>query len=392
MRSLIETELISNESPNTKERLLYIDNLRLLIIVLVVSIHLAVTVSGFGSWYYIYGAHLDTLSTVWFAFYQSFTQGYFLGLLFMVSGYFVAASYDRKGFGWFVGDRFKRLIIPTLIFMIAITPFIEIVELGNKPGGFNLVGFLSRTGPMWFAAALFGFSLIYGLFRLIGSKPAVVSKQETGNQVPKWKQLKPTRGLAISLILIIAVFAFLIRIVQPIGTDILNFQLCYFSSYIVLFIAGIIAYRNNLFTKISYRTGKRWLITAIALGFLAWFVLVAISTATRSTAALQGGLTWQSAAFSVWESFVAVSMSIGLIAVFREKFNRQSKLVKTLADNSFAVYMFHPLIIIPVTLLLSPVGLYPIVKWLLLCVICVPLCFAATHLVFRKIPLLKKVL
>ncbi len=106
---------------------------------------------------YIEGTHLDTLSTVVFAFYQSFTQGYFLGLLFLISGYFVAGSYDRKGFGRFVGDRFKRLVIPTLIFMIAITPFIEIVELGNKSTGFNLIGFLSGTGPMWFAAALFGF-------------------------------------------------------------------------------------------------------------------------------------------------------------------------------------------------------------------------------------------
>jgi len=375
--------LISDETPKPRERLLYIDNLRLLVIVLVVSIHLAVTVSGFGSWYYLYGTHLDTLSTVWFAFYQSFTQGYFLGLLFMISGYFVAGSYDRKGFGQFVGDRFKRLIIPTLIFMIAITPFIEIVELGNKYSGFNLVGFLSGTGPMWFAVALFGFSLIYGLVRLGSSKSAPASD---------WKQLKPTLGVAVSLALIIAVFAFLIRIVQPIGTDILNFQLCYFASYIALFIIGVLAYRNDLFAKISYRGGKRLVIGAIALGFLVWFVIVAVATATGTTAALEGGLTWQSAAFSTWESFVAVAMSFGLIAVFREKFNGQSRLVKALSDNSFAVYLFHPMIIIPITLLLSPLVLYPVAKWLLLCLICVPLCFAATHFIFRRIPLLKNVL
>ncbi len=267
--------------------------------------------------------------------------------------------------------------------MIAITPFIEIVELGNKPSGFSIYGFLSGTGPMWFAAALFGFSVIYGLVRLVSRKSKANSNQ---------KQVKPTLGFAVSLILIIAVLAFLIRIVQPIGTDILNFQLCYFASYIVLFIVGVLAYRNNMFTKINYRTGKRWLISAIALGFLAWFVLVVVATASGTTADLQGGLTWQSAAFSLWESFVAVAMSIGLIAVFRQKFNRQGKLIKTLSDNSFAVYMFHPMIIIPVTSLFSPLALNPIAKWLLLCVICVPLCFAATYFVFRRIPLLKKVL
>jgi fucose 4-O-acetylase-like acetyltransferase len=368
---------------STKERLLYIDNLRLLVIVLVVSIHLAVTVSGFGNWYYVYCAHLDTLSTVWFAFYQSFTQGYFLGLLFMLSGYFVAGSYDRKGFGGFVGDRFKRLLIPTFIFMSAITPFIEIIELGNKPSGFNLAGFLSGTGPMWFTAALFGFCLIYGISRLFARR---------STPAPEKKPLEPTWGMAVSLVLVIAILAFLIRIVQPIGTDILNFQLCYFASYIVLFIVGILAFRSNLFAKISYRTGKRCLIGAIVLGFLVWFVLVVIVTATGTTGAIDGGLTWQSVAYSIWESSVAVAMSFGLIAVFREKFNRQSKLTKKLTDNSFAVYMFHPMIIIPVTLLLAPLAFYPIAKWLLLCVICIPLCFAATYFIFRRIPLLKKVL
>lgn len=372
--------------------MLYIDNLRLLVIVLVVMVHLAVTVSGLGSWYYVYPNHLDTLSTIWFAFFQSFTQGYFLGLLFLLAGYFVAGSYDRKGFRQFNWDRFKRLVIPTLIFMIAIDPFISLVELGNKFTGFNLINFLSATGPMWFAAALFGFSLIYAFWRLFASIRAPASEQETEKHVPQSSQLKPNFTFAVILILVIAVFAFLIRIIQPIGTSILNFQLCYFSSYIILFIVGILAYRSNLFAKISYRTGKRWLISAFVLGFVVWFFLVVIVTITGTTNAILGGLTWQSAAYSVWESFIAVAMSIGLIGVFKEIFNHQSKLVKTLSDNSFAVYMFHPMIIIPVTILLVPLALYPIPVWLLLCIICIPLCFAATYFIFCRIPLLKKVL
>src|ERR1700730_979546 len=122
---------VRNEMGTVKERLLYVDNLRLMIMAFVVMHHLAVTYSGFGSWYYVEPTHLDTLSNVWFAFYLTFQQGYFLGLLFMIAGYFVAGSYDRKGFGGFVGERFKRLVIPTLIYMVAIDPFIGIIELGN---------------------------------------------------------------------------------------------------------------------------------------------------------------------------------------------------------------------------------------------------------------------
>ena len=161
-----------------KERLFYIDNLRLLMIVFVVMHHLAVTYSGFGSWYYNEGSHLDILSTIWFAFYLSFQQGYFMGFLFMIAGYFAAGSYDRKGFGQFVGERFKRLIIPSLIYMVVITTFIGYVELGNKSDGFSISGFLSGTGVMWFAVALFIFSLIYGLVRLIVRRPAPVSDRK----------------------------------------------------------------------------------------------------------------------------------------------------------------------------------------------------------------------
>jgi glucan biosynthesis protein C len=311
-----------NGMGSVRERLLYIDNLRLMVISFVVMQHLAVTFSGFGSWYYVEGTQLDVLSTIWFAFYESFQQGYFMGLLFLFAGYFAAGSYDRKGFGRFVGDRFTRLVVPTLIYMVAITPFIEYVELGNREGGAasgpSIIDFLSGTGVMWFAAALFIFALLYALVRLLVRRPPPADR----------KRLEPSLGGAVLLILIIAVSAFLIRIVQPIGTSILNMQFCYFASYIVLFVIGIVAYRSDLFARISYRTGKRRLVVGIVLGFLAWLALVIVATATGTTVALNGGLTWQSAAYSLWESFVAIAMSIGLVAVFKEKFNRQSTLVK----------------------------------------------------------------
>jgi glucan biosynthesis protein C len=371
------------ENSKVKERLFYIDNLRLLMIVFVVMHHLAVTYSSFGSWYYNESSHLDTLSTIWFAFYLSFQQGYFMGLLFLIAGFFVAGSYDRKGFGKFIGDRFKRLIIPSLIYMIVIPPLIEYAELGNKWSGFSLVGFLSDTGVMWFAVALFFFSLFYALIRLIFRKPVTVSSTI---------QLKLSFTNAVILILIISVCTFLIRTVQPIGTNVLNMQFCYFAAYIVLFIVGILGYRSNLLAKISYQIAKKWLICGIILGFLIWLVLVIILTINGTTNSIDGGFTLQSAVFSVWGSFVVVAMCIGLIGVFREKFNRQSKLIKKMSDSSFAVYMFHPPIIVAVALLFSPLALLPIVKWIILCIICVPLCFAAAHFIFRRIPLLKDIL
>ena len=97
----------------TPARLYFIDNIRWLIIVQVVVLHAAVTYSALGDWYYKEPANLALLSALAFGIFLSFTQAYFMGLLFLVAGYFVPASFDRKGSRRFLRDRAVRLGIPT---------------------------------------------------------------------------------------------------------------------------------------------------------------------------------------------------------------------------------------------------------------------------------------
>lgn len=89
---------------------------------------------------------------------------------------------------------------------------------------------------------------------------------------------------------------------------------------------------------------------------------------------------------------MAVAMAVGLIALFREKLNYQGKLIKVLSDNSFAVYVFHAPVIIAFSQLIKPLTLLPIVKFAILCFVCIPVCFAFTHFIIRKLPLLKRVM
>ena len=101
-------------------RLAWIDNLRVLTIILVVILHTAVTYSGLGGWYYEEETELDMLSMILFAFFQTFTQAYFMSLLFMVSGYFTRRSLEKKGTANFLGGRLRRLGIPLLIYVFII--------------------------------------------------------------------------------------------------------------------------------------------------------------------------------------------------------------------------------------------------------------------------------
>jgi surface polysaccharide O-acyltransferase-like enzyme len=63
-----------------------------------------------------------------------------------------------------------------------------------------------------------------------------------------------------------------------------------------------------------------------------------------------------------------------------------------MADNSFAVYVFHPVILILVTAALRGFAWHPLAKFAVAAAVAVPLCFVASGLLFRRIALLKRVL
>lgn len=373
------------------KRLYYIDNLRVFVIVLVIMMHLAVTYSGFGSWYYNEGAEINVFEMIVFGFFQSFLQAFFMGLLFLISGYFVPGAYDKKGFGRFIRDRVIRLLIPAAVYMLIINPLVsyylaDFLKMESLPGFFEYYSdyvtsdaILGGSGPMWFVLALFIFNLVYALFRLIRKKPVS-------------RQINITPKLLVGLGLVIALFAFLIRIVQPIGTDFYNMQLCYFVQYIVLFVAGILAYRGDVFSKLDTKKGKRCLFAALVPGFVLWGAIMILSGALDGGELYNGGFKWQSAAFAVWESLTAVAVSYGLLTMFREKYNTRGKLAEGLSKSAFAAYMFHSPVIIAVSLLLRPLTIMPFFKFILISAICVPLCYTIAYYVLIRIPVLKKIL
>jgi len=78
-------------------RLLFIDNLRWTMIILVVSMHAAVTYSNVGNWYYTENARVGTATLFLSATYQAFLQAFFMAILFLIAGFFVPSAFDRKG-------------------------------------------------------------------------------------------------------------------------------------------------------------------------------------------------------------------------------------------------------------------------------------------------------
>lgn len=372
-----------------KTRMLFVDNLRLAVIVLVVCQHAAVTYSGLGGWYYKETLPQSLTSHLFFGVYETFAQSFFMGVLFLLAGYYAAASLRAKGTWAFIKGRFVRLGAPALFYMAVLQPLIIYYLLNGVQVRIDVPfavyyrhyltsrEFPSGSGPMWFALALLVFCLVYALAKL-RARPA--------GPIPESAVL-PARlvwGLAAAA----SLGAFLLRLCWPLGTNVLNMQLGFFSQYIILFCFGTAAYGRNWLLGVDAARGRRLVLAAVA-GIPLLVVLVFASGALEGNTAYRGGLNWSSAAFAVWESFTGVFMAVGLLGVLRAGWNTQTPLVQALSAGAFAVYVFHPPVLIAITLGLRSVELGAWPKYLLACVLALPACFAVAWLVLRT-PLLRE--
>ncbi len=374
-------------------RLEFIDNLRWVMIVLVVSMHAAVTYSHLGSWYFMEDPKPGPVTAVVFAIYQTFLQAFFMGLLFLIAGYFVPPAFDRKGVGRFLRDRAVRLGVPSLLFMLLIQPFTVYCLLpSSEHSGQSLFRaywayvssgrFIGGSGPMWFTVALLCFCAVYGAVKVLSGRTP-----QTEPDAPL-----PTHNQLVGLALLIALCTFVVRTVQPIGTSVLNMQFCFFSQYVLLFAVGIYAWRRNWVLRIPYAFGMRWLRLTLIWGTLVWFALGFAVVHTHTESRLAGGFTWQSAGLTLWESFFCVGVCVGLVVWFREKVNRQGSFARWLSDNCFAVYLFHTPMLIAITLATRGIEAPKLFKFVLATVLGVAATYLASSFVFRRIPWLKRVL
>lgn len=89
------------ENLKTQSRLTHIDDVKSLVIFLVVMLHSSVTYSGLGSWYVIEDRSdaIGTVPMAVFGLFNSFNQAWFMGIMFLFGGYFAAEALARKGPG-----------------------------------------------------------------------------------------------------------------------------------------------------------------------------------------------------------------------------------------------------------------------------------------------------
>ena len=392
------TPLLAQPQPPTKPRMLYIDNLRSVLISMVVLLHLAITYGANGDWWYNEKVPESALSGVALTLYTTIAQAFTLAFFFMISSYFCPPAYDKKGPGAFAKDKLKRLGIPFLFYFAVLNPILVMMvhvfdgQPAIPPGVSPLAFWVGSLGPglMWFVEALLIFSFGYLLWRLATARRSQASPLPSGSQAERGA---PGNGALALFAFGVGLVTFVVRLVLPVGywLEPFHFQLAQSPQYIAYFVVGLLAYRRGWFagTKVSQARLWTWVVAALIVAYPV--IVVAGGVLETGAGPFLGGLTWQSLLYSVGEQFLCIGIVVALGVWFRERFNHQGRLAANMGADSYAVYIFHPFVIVPLAFVLGGITMLGLLKWLWVAPLALALSFLLAHGV-RKLPVARDVL
>lgn len=373
---------------NSGPRLLYIDNIRILLICLVITTHCSITYGGPGSWYFTDPGNSSVTPFI-LSVIDSLNQSFFMGFFVLVSAYFVVGSLLRKGRSRFTRDRLIRLGIPLLVWVLLINPLILLIILrgaGTLPmPPATLLNPLTGAGlgPMWFVFFLLVATFAYLLWTGF-CKPAQPADQES----------HPFPGFAsiIALGLLLGIVTAIVRIFLPIGSMwLFGFQLPFFPQYIAAFIIGIYAAQNNWFDDIPARVGKTCAVAALLLVAIQPVFVYLILNSPAGLSQVMGGLRGQAVLFALWEQMAAVMIITAMLWCFSLRLNHQGPVARAMAGDSYTVYIIHPVVLILLSMAFAGLALPSLAKFLIVLPLAICCSFALAH-VIRAVPGVTRVL
>lgn len=319
-------------------RQVFIDRLRIALTAWVILHHVAIVYGGSGGWYWREEANGSNRLLLYF---NAVNQSFFMGFFFLLAGYYTPTSYDRKGAGRFLVDRFWRLGVPLLIYFFLLSPMT--IALARMSGGnpfwsgwwLMIRGREFEPGPLWFAEALLILALLYVVWRRLVPRDA-----------PDLQRV-PSFGVLALAAAGVGIVSFLVRLYIPVGQTIAWLQLGYFPAYILLFIVGCRAARSRLLENITFADARVW--GLVSLGLLILFPVVIATRGAQGS--FVGGWTLNAAFYALWDPFIAWGIILLLLWFFRSYASTETPLSAALARRAYAAYIIHPPVVVGLSLL-----------------------------------------
>jgi len=339
-----------------KARFHWLDNLRTVMILLVVLYHVGGVYEAAGLWGSFWIVD-DPATITWVGIVGIVFDVFVIATVFFVSGYLAPASLRGKSGATFCGVKARRLLLPWLIAVITLIPLYKVIFLYSRgmPQQ-HWTTYFHITNPnsqnwLWFLPLLFLFNLIYLAFDRAWGRLALLSI--------RWAE----------------VGAFVVALVTSYGigglagfrswtlTPLLDFENERVLVYLMSFFLGAACNAQDVF---AIKSRRKTLYTLV--GALAWipltghiFVrLIPFFTASFEVTPLYR-LLW-------WVSFHAgvVCMVYQMVETFWRYLDRTGPVWRELGRNAYGVYIVHVIVLGVFGTLLLGVGIPAVAKYLLL--------------------------
>lgn len=375
-----------------KQRLQYLDNIKVFLIAYVITGHIAASYGaiGGGRWSYL-EPNNDFVTKAALSLFVLVAYSFLMGMFIFISGYFTYPSVQRKGVFAFSRDRIIRLSIPLVLYYFIIGPVARFITRLAKGEDLTFIQFLrdsyssgvyGHLGVMWFIVLILFFSLLYAAFYWFF--PDGLLKRNPDESFPSAIKI-------LLFVFLVGVAGFLMRMIFPMGGDFVGSRplgsMVFFGTS---FFLGTTAARYNWLEKLTWQNSKLWVYSAVVAMVVPVILLLVFRKNLNFRLVAQAG-SLASLFYAYWEVIKTLGTGMFAIVFFRKYLNNPTKMALSLGRSVLLAYFLHPLICSVFFLALASVALHPLIKFVLVA----PTALAATFgisLLLLKFPFVQKIM
>ena len=340
-----------------KKRIHWMDNLRTIIIFLVVLYHVGGVYEAAGLWggFWIVD---DPDTMTWVGIVGIVFDIFIMPTMFFISGYLTPISLEKRGAWGFLKGKFRRLMVPWIVAVATLIPLYKVIFLysRNLPQE-NWTTYFHFTNPnsqnwLWFLPVLFVFNIIYMLLSKANISLANLS----------------LKGAVLATFVVGFVYSFGMGSVLGFRswtlTPLIDFENERLLMYFMCFLLGVLCFRRSVFAEIPKSKTLYIIVNSIA-----WIPVTAHIFARLWPFFYPEGFVITPMYRLIWWLSFDLSllcMMVLMIETFWRYFDKTGRVWGELNRNSYGVYIIHVIVIGVVGTLLLNMNLPALAKYPLL--------------------------
>ena len=349
-------------------RIVYFDNIRYLMVLLVVVLHSACGYSNNTQWWAV-----NDSNSIFFDYLLGMLGVFLMPTLFFIAGYFALPSLHEKGKWLFIKSKLKRLGIPWLLGVVLVVPIYNFINLYSRDYPISHLSLWSRfvenikgalslhtgfiTSPLqfqhkhfWFISLLLVFFTIFAF--LHDAKKRWITKERANSK----SKVQTTKSILLVLTLVSFLTAVITFFIYGIFHGTPNKDPWITVASLIQFKASKIMLYISCFSLGVYAFEKKWLQQGKAPGhFLLWTILsigLMYCQSKVSTILMVNFSIGFALGYVLMRTFLVFTILLALISFGINHWHKPSKVSRQLSANSYNIYLLHMIFVVAIQLFL----------------------------------------